>query len=61
MLAKYAFGLAQAFNAFYHRQQILREERDDVRLWRAAAVVYVRRQLTTRARPDGLRTCPARM
>ena len=27
VLAKYAFGLAQAFNAFYHRQQILREER----------------------------------
>ena len=46
-LAKYAFGLAQAFNAFYHRQQILREEREDARLWRAAAVVYVRRQLTT--------------
>ena len=46
VLAKYAFGLAQAFNAFYHRQQILKEEREDVRLWRAAAVVYVGRQLT---------------
>ena len=46
-LAKYAFGLAQSFNAFYHRQQILREERADARLWRAAAVAYVRRQLTT--------------
>jgi len=46
VLAKYAFGLGQAFNAFYHRQQILREEREDARLWRAAAVVYVRRQLT---------------
>ena len=45
ILAKYAFGLAQAFNAFYHRQQILREERRAARLWRAAAVVYVRRQL----------------
>jgi arginyl-tRNA synthetase len=45
LLAKYAFGLAQAFNAFYHRQPILREERPDLRLWRAAAVVYVRRQL----------------
>ena len=45
-LAKYAFGLAQAFNAFYHRQPILQEEREDARLWRAAAVVYVRRQLT---------------
>jgi arginyl-tRNA synthetase len=47
VLAKYAFGLAQAFNAFYHRQQILREDREDARLWRAAAVVFVRRQLTT--------------
>ncbi len=46
VLAKYAFGVAQAFNAFYHRQQILREEREDVRLWRAAAVAYVGRQLT---------------
>jgi arginyl-tRNA synthetase len=45
-LAKYAFGLAQAFNAFYHRQQIVREDREEARLWRAAAVVYVRRQLT---------------
>jgi arginyl-tRNA synthetase len=46
VLAKYAFGLAQAFNAFYHRQQILREERTDARLWRAAGVAYLRRQLT---------------
>jgi len=46
VLAKYAFGLAQAFNAFYHRQPILQEPRHDVRLWRAAAVAYVRRQLT---------------
>jgi arginyl-tRNA synthetase len=46
VLAKYAFGLAQAFNAFYHRQQILREERQDARLWRAAGVAYLRRQLT---------------
>ena len=45
-LAKFAFTLAQAFNAFYHRQQILREEREDARLWRAAGVEYVRRQLT---------------
>ncbi|MFI5179723.1 MAG: DALR anticodon-binding domain-containing protein, partial [Vicinamibacterales bacterium] len=45
VLAKYAFGLAQAFNAFYHSQQILREEREDARLWRAAAVAYARRQL----------------
>jgi len=46
VVAKYAFGLAQSFNAFYHRQQILREEREDARLWRAVAVLYVKRQLT---------------
>ena len=46
-LAKYAFTLAQSFNGFYHRQQILREERADARLWRAAGVAYVRTQLTT--------------
>lgn len=45
-VAKFAFGLAQAFNAFYHRQPIMREERTDVRLWRAAAVAYCRQQLT---------------
>jgi arginyl-tRNA synthetase len=46
VLAKYAFSLAQAFNAFYHRSPILNEERDDVRRWRAAAVIYLRNQLT---------------
>ena len=46
VLAKFAFGLAQSFNAFYHRAPILNEEREDVRLWRAAGVAYVRRQMT---------------
>jgi arginyl-tRNA synthetase len=46
VLAKYAFGLAQAFNGFYHRYSILNEEQPDVRLWRAAAVAYYRAQLT---------------
>ncbi len=46
VLAKYGFGLAQLFNAFYHRAHILNEERDDVRRWRAAAVAYFRQQLT---------------
>ena len=60
ILAKYAFGLAQAFNGFYHSQQILKEERESARLWRAAAVLYVRRQL---ARALDLMGCevPARM
>ena len=46
VLAKYAFSLAQAFNAFYHRSPILNEERDEVRRWRAAAIIYLRNQLT---------------
>jgi arginyl-tRNA synthetase len=46
VLAKYAFGLAQSFNAFYHRFPILNEPRDDARRWRAAAVSYFRNQLT---------------
>ena len=46
VLAKYAFGLAQAFNGFYHRYSIINEERQDARLWRAAAVAYYRSQLT---------------
>jgi arginyl-tRNA synthetase len=45
-LAKYTFGLAQIFNAFYHRYPILKEEREDRKRWRAAGVSYVRTQLT---------------
>ena len=45
-LAKYAFGLAQMFNAFYHRFPILSEEDAGRKVWRAAGVAYVRDQLT---------------
>ena len=45
-LAKYAFGLAQLFNAFYHRYPILNEEDPARKRWRAAGVAYVRAQLT---------------
>ena len=45
-LAKYAFTLAQSFNGFYHRYPVLKEPDVDVRLWRAAVVVYVRNQLS---------------
>ena len=38
VVAKYAFGLAQSFNAFYHRYSIINEERADARVWGAAAV-----------------------
>jgi arginyl-tRNA synthetase len=45
VVAKYAFGLAQSFNAFYHRYPILNEENADARIWRAAAVAFCRNQL----------------
>jgi arginyl-tRNA synthetase len=45
-LAKFAFGLAQRFSAFYQRYPILKENRDDVRRWRAAAISYSRNQLS---------------
>jgi arginyl-tRNA synthetase len=45
-LAKYAFGLAQLFNAFYHRYPVLAEEDRHTKSWRAAGVVYFRAQLT---------------
>jgi arginyl-tRNA synthetase len=64
VLAKYAFGLAQAFNAFYNlhpsRSSILNEERDDARRWRAAAVIYLRNQLTRALDLMGI-AVPARM
>ena len=46
VLAKYAFGLAQMFNTFYHRCPVVAEEDEATRLWRAAAVLYCRLQLT---------------
>ncbi|MCY4025718.1 MAG: arginine--tRNA ligase [Acidobacteria bacterium] len=46
VLAKYAFSLARTFHTFYHRCPVLAEERREVRLWRAAGVLYVLRQLT---------------
>ena len=46
VLAKYAFGLAQRFNAFYHSNPVLAEEDDAVRLWRAGGVFYFESQMT---------------
>jgi arginyl-tRNA synthetase len=60
MLAKYAFGLAQAFNAFYHRFQILSEEDAGRKAWRAAGVAYVRDQLARALDLMGIEV-PARM
>jgi arginyl-tRNA synthetase len=59
-LAKYAFGLAQMFNAFYHRYPILGEERPELKRWRAAAVSYVRDELTRALVLMGI-DVPARM
>jgi arginyl-tRNA synthetase len=60
VVAKYAFGLAQAFNGFYHKYQILNEERQDARIWRAAAVAYYRAQLTRALQLMGC-SVPAKM
>jgi arginyl-tRNA synthetase len=59
-LAKYAFGLAQLFNAFYHRSPILNEEDGDRKRWRAAGVAYFRSQLTRALDLMGI-AVPARM
>ncbi len=60
VLAKYTFGLAQMFNAFYHQYSILNEEQADRRLWRAAGVAYFRTQLTRALDLMGIEV-PARM
>jgi arginyl-tRNA synthetase len=60
VLAKYAFGLAQAFSGFYHKYPVLNEERPDARAWRAAAVAYYRSQLTRALDLMGC-TVPAKM
>ena len=46
VLAKYAFGLAQRFNGFYHRSPVVAETDDAVRRWRAAGVVWFEAQMT---------------
>jgi len=60
VLAKHAFGLAQAFNGFYHKSPILNEERQEVRAWRAAGIAYVRAQLAAALDLMGI-AVPARM
>jgi arginyl-tRNA synthetase len=60
VLAKYAFGLAQLFNAFYHRYPILNEEDAARKRWRAAGVAYFRHQLTRALDLMGI-DVPARM
>jgi arginyl-tRNA synthetase len=60
VLAKYAFGLAQMFNGFYHRYPILNEEDPGRKHWRAAGVSYFRAQLTRALDLMGI-DVPARM
>ena len=59
-LAKYAFSLAQLFNAFYHRYPILNEEDVARKRWRAAGVAYFRTQLTRALELMGI-AVPTRM
>jgi arginyl-tRNA synthetase len=59
-LAKWAFGLAQLFNAFYHRYPVLNEDRHDAKCWRAAGVAYFRLQMTRALDLMGIEV-PARM
>jgi arginyl-tRNA synthetase len=60
VLAKYAFGLAQRFNGFYHSSPVIAEHDEAVRRWRAAGVNYFQAQMT---RALGLMGCevPPRM
>ena len=59
-LAKYSFGLAQLFNAFYHRWPVLNEEDAARKRWRAAGVAYCRNQLARALDLMGIEV-PARM
>jgi arginyl-tRNA synthetase len=60
VVAKYAFSLAQMFNGLYHKVPVLKEERAEWRLWRAAAISYYRSQLTQALNLMGA-DVPARM
>ena len=46
VLAKYAFGLAQRFNGFYHSSPVVAEADEPTRLWRAAGVAWFEAQMT---------------
>jgi arginyl-tRNA synthetase len=46
VVAKYAFSLAQSFNALYHKYPVINEPRPEWRIWRAAVFSLFRRQLT---------------
>ncbi len=60
VLAKYAFGLAQRFNGFYHSSPVVAEADEAIQRWRAAGVAFFEAQMT---RALGLMGCevPDRM
>ena len=60
VLAKYAFGLAQRFNGFYHSSPVVGEADEAIQRWRAAGVAWFEAQMT---RALGLMGCevPDRM
>ena len=60
VLAKFAFGLAQTFNGFYHRSSILNEDDPERKQWRAAGVAYFRTQLARALELMGIEV-PSRM
>jgi arginyl-tRNA synthetase len=45
-VARHAFGLAQAFNHFYHRQPIVNEKDPEVRARRVAVAKIFRRSMS---------------
>ncbi len=46
IVAKYAFGLAQRFNAFYHSSPVVAEPDEAIQRWRAAGVAWFEAQMT---------------
>ena len=46
VLAKYAFGLAQRFNGFYHSSPVVAEPDEAIQRWRAAGVAWFEAQMT---------------
>ena len=59
-LARFAFELAQAFNVFYHKHHILREQDAEKRAFLLAGESLVREQLVTTLGLLGI-TAPEKM
>ena len=59
-LARFAFELAQAFNVFYHKHHILKEEDTEKRAFLLGLMSLVREQLSTALALMGI-TAPEKM